>query len=370
MAWRDTLFRWFNPGNLSGISFGDWLTLLRANRFDVDPEYWPRAVAITASSLVNSLLGCWERNRFARFYEQVEVEPPIFIVGIPRSGTTHLHSLLAVDQRFAYPNFYEIHFPHIFLSTESFVACLISPFLPAKRLQDNVRMKFQVPGEDEAALCALTSCSPLLSGVFPRRSDFYLRYYSFREVPLNEIARWKMGLTLFLKKLAWKHRRPLILKSPGHLCRLRLLSETFPGAKFVHIHRHPYDVIRSVLFTQQTLRPYRTLQDRPVGLSGENIVERYRIAFEVFFEERCSLPKTNLHELSYEDLEGDPLGQVHQIYESLDLPGFADMEPALRSYLHSVSDYQRNVPPEISPELRALIARKCGRFFREYGYEM
>ena len=43
MAWRETFLRWFGPGMLGGVTFGDWLRLLRDNRFDVAPRALIRA---------------------------------------------------------------------------------------------------------------------------------------------------------------------------------------------------------------------------------------------------------------------------------------------------------------------------------------
>jgi hypothetical protein len=57
----------------------------------------------------------------------------LFILGIWRSGTTHLHNLFAQDDRFAYPTFYQVLYPHTFLTTEKSNAPLMGFFLPRKR---------------------------------------------------------------------------------------------------------------------------------------------------------------------------------------------------------------------------------------------
>src|SRR5262245_12738714 len=101
MSWRERLALWTGPGLLGGITLGDWLTLLRDNRFAVDPAYWWRAGVITLWSIRNSL-GRWrEEACHGKEICGVRVEPPLFIVGIWRSGTTHLQNLLALDSRFA-----------------------------------------------------------------------------------------------------------------------------------------------------------------------------------------------------------------------------------------------------------------------------
>src|SRR5438093_13148384 len=89
---------------LGGSTFRDWLRLLGKNRFDVDPRYWPRAALVTLNSLGNSLHG-WRENRlYGADIAKQTIQPPLFILGHWRTGTTHLHNLLAIDRRFAFPN--------------------------------------------------------------------------------------------------------------------------------------------------------------------------------------------------------------------------------------------------------------------------
>src|SRR6185312_2827714 len=89
---------------LEGITFDDWLRLLRRERFRVDPICWPRALWITALSVWNSTAARRVERRYGPAIATTRVEAPVFILGHYRSGTTHLHELLSVDPRFASPN--------------------------------------------------------------------------------------------------------------------------------------------------------------------------------------------------------------------------------------------------------------------------
>lgn len=103
MPWRESLLIKLGTGVFGGITFGRWLRMLRENDFAVDLPYWGRAAAITVLSIQNSLLAAFENFWYRQRISATKIEPPLFILGIWRSGTTHLHNLLAQDDRFAYP---------------------------------------------------------------------------------------------------------------------------------------------------------------------------------------------------------------------------------------------------------------------------
>jgi hypothetical protein len=176
MTWRNRLYLWLGPSILAGITFRDWWALLRENHFAVDRAYWLRAAVNTLGSLGNSLARWREEAAHGPGIAATEVEPPLFVLGIWRSGTTHLQNLLAVDDRFAFPNWYQVSYPHAFLSTEATAARLGGLLVPRRRFQDNMRIGFPLPAEDEFALCTATARSALLSWVFPRRAGHYDRY--------------------------------------------------------------------------------------------------------------------------------------------------------------------------------------------------
>jgi LPS sulfotransferase NodH len=168
--------------------------------------------------------------------------------------------------------------------------------------------------------------------------------------------------------MTWKFGRPLVLKSPPHTCRIRLLLEMFPDARFVHIHRDPYAVFRS---TRGTIRTDKTLCLQEASDSPDpdaRIIRRYRIMYDSFFEERHLIPEGRFHELSFEELERDPVGVVRRIYEHLDIHGFEEFEPSLKRYAGSVSGYRKNEFPELPETLREKIAHAWERSFEEWGY--
>src|SRR5690242_5113228 len=205
MSWRKRLILLCGPSILGGITFGDWLTLLRENGFAVDPAYWLRAGTITLGSLGNSLYRRREEANYGPAIRETRVEPPLFVLGIWRSGTTHLQNLLAVDARFAFPNWYQVAYPHSFLGTEARRSEFLGFFIPETRFQDNMGYGLRFPAEDEFALCITSARSPLMSWIFPRRAEHYARYGTLHDVLEAEVDEWQAALHAFVKKLAYKY---------------------------------------------------------------------------------------------------------------------------------------------------------------------
>jgi hypothetical protein len=368
MTWKESFSLHMAPGAFAGITFGRWLRVLRENYFDVDLRYWARAALVTAGSIGNSLLARMENLRYGRGIRETTVHPPLFVLGIWRSGTTHLHNLLARDDRFAYPSFFDVLYPHTFLSIEKTSSRLIAAFVPGKRPQDNMSMGVSEPQEDEFALCSLTGRSYLMTLAFPRRAKHYERYLTLRDVSAEELSEWKAALLGFVQKLAFKYGRPLVLKSPGHTARVQLLLSMFPGAKFVHIHRNPFEVFQSARHSVLKLAPYWTLQRSEYTELDDDIIRQYKQVCSAYLEEQSLIPRSHLYEISFARLEADPLSAMREIYQALDLPDFAYVAPKLKECLGSLAEYRRNVFREVPGDLRSRIAEEWRTWIEEWGY--
>jgi omega-hydroxy-beta-dihydromenaquinone-9 sulfotransferase len=367
MSWRKRFLLSFGPSILGGITFGDWLRLLSENRFDIHPSYWLRASIITACSLGNSLDRRREEAHYGRAIRDAIAAPPVFVLGLARSGTTHLQNLLAVDERFAFPNWYQAAYPHSFLGTEARRSKLLGFLVPETRFQDNMAYGLRFPAEDEFALCTISARSPLMSSIFPRRAEHYARYGTLDDVPEAEVAEWRAALLGFVKKLACKNGKPLVLKSPFHTGRIRRLLDIFPEAKFVHIHRDPYAVFPSACHTVREAMRYCTLQRHALDVE-EWTIRRYRELVDAFLAEKDAIPRGRFHELRYEDLERDPIGQMRSTYEALGLPDFGEVEPSVRRYAASLGGYQKNEYAEIDPATKERLRNEWQRAFSAWGY--
>lgn len=356
---------------LAGSTFGDWWRLLRENRFAVDPIYWHRAAFITVMSLLNSVNARKEKRLYGAAVSKTEItKPPLFILGHWRTGTTHLHNLLALDtDRFAYTNTYQVGSPHTFLSTEEVNAKRFAGLLPETRPMDRMALSMWTPQEDEFAVLFTSFRSPYLAQAFPRRRQYYDRYLTLRGISAAAIEKWKEGFLWFLKKLTWKYDRSLLLKSPPHTARLRLLLQLFPKARFIHLHRDPYRVFQSTRHLENVISKNQYLQDEDPP-SIDYILQRYNVMYDAFFEDRTLIPETQFRDIRFEELEQDPVGQVRKVYEKFNLSGFESLQPKLERYLESISGYKKNKYPELPAPLRHQIGQAWQRSFEEWNYPL
>lgn len=363
--------RWSISHNyLAGITAGDWWRLLRANRFAISPAYWHRAAFISLASVMNSFYARKERRQYGEAIDRVQItQPPLFILGHWRSGTTLLHNLLAQDtSQFGFANTYQVVNPKTFLTTEKTMTRRFARFVPPTRPMDNMSLSFDSPQEDEFAPLLLSLLSPYLGISFPRHIDAYARFLTFREASVQEAQQWQKALLWFCKKLTFRENKPLLLKSPPHTARIRLLLEIFPDARFVHIHRNPYRVFQSQRHFFNTAAWYTYLQKPNPATIDEGILARYRTMYDAYFEDLPQIPEGQFAEVRFEHLEQDPVGVTRRIYESLSLPGFRTFEPTLRAYSESLSGYHKNSFSPLAGPIRQHVAEEWATCFHQWGY--
>ena len=357
---------------VTGIELVEWMKLLRGAEWAPNLDYLHRFAQITGISLATTALGRVEDMLYARELANVEIDPtPLFVIGHWRSGTTHMHDLLGRDPNHSFTTVWQVIFPTVFLSAGGLGPRLLAGALPKKRTYDNMRMGWEEPAEDEIALFKLHGMSFYGAVLFPDAHAKYERYIDFLECTEAERERWKQTMKWFIKKVMLHNGgKRVIVKSCPHSARIRMLLELFPNAKFVHIHRNPYSVFQSTQHTVRTMSPWWTLQRHDHNGLEDRTIQQYKEVYDVFFAERELIPKGRLYDIGYEALEQDPLGQVKNIYEALDLPNFEHVAPALQQYVQSLSGYKKNTFQQLPADLRSRIAQSWRRCFDEWEYEI
>ena len=194
-------------------------------------------------------------------YAQTPVRSPIFVTGLPRTGTTFLHRLLAVDKQFRAPLLWELlactpninkprtketeaEYEEDLLKRKQFVKKLIEF---RKSVGDNTLSHIHTFDYDlpEECLVALTDEIPiqlsLLYGVYVSSEEFLnldqTKAYQWYRQQLQMIS-YQIGET--------KNPRKYMLKCPAHLSAIKPIATAFPDAKIIWTHRHPISAVTSL----------------------------------------------------------------------------------------------------------------------------
>jgi hypothetical protein len=356
------------PRMWHGCDFFAWIRLLVRNRFKVHWSYLYIAVVATFVTFTHTLLRWLQEAIFGRRIRKTKItQPPIFIIGHWRTGTTLLHEFLILDERFGYPSTYECLEPNHFLLTEKLFTRYLRFLVPAHRPMDNMKAGFDRPQEDEFALCMLGQPSPYLTIAFPNNPPQCQEFLDLENVSAGALRSWKRAFKQFLKQLTYKSGKRLVLKSPPHSARIKVLKEMFPGALFIHIVRDPYVVYPSTVNLWKTLYRTQGLQ-KPTyaGLEGQVLATFTRL-YQRLEEGSKLLNPNQFHELRYEDLVKDPVGQMRKLYDHFQLGGFDAFLPRLQAYLAGTRNYETN-KYQITQEQRALVTERWGDVIAKYGY--
>jgi hypothetical protein len=234
--------------------------------------------------------------------------PIVFIVGTPRSGTTLLYQLIARHLDVTYPN--------------NFVARYwLAPVIGMWRFERSyAREQSDIP---------LRSDFGGTKGPFsPHEFSWFWEFYTgFREVDdLSEDELNRIDWTTIrreLEGLSGYAGRPLVLKSLNYaVYNIHRFAEEFPTAKFLSIRRDPRFVVQSILESRRkrygdeslwwTIRPrdYQAWLHRPPLEQVCHQVDDIRRAIE---DGLAGLPANRKLEITYEDLIGDPYGQLSRV---------------------------------------------------------
>lgn len=276
---------------------------------------------------------------------ELEVPSPWFIVGLPRSGTTFLHRLLAQDPALRSAPFWEILNPLPLGNndTEIVPAAEVPPPQPDPRIAlaeqalsslhrvapELVRMhEMQAEAPDEElGLLALGFCS--MGFEFSFTVPSYVRYYASQD--------HEAGYRYFrrvLQTLQWlRGGSRWVLKAPSHMEQLKPLLAVFPDATVIQTHRDA--VTATVSLASLTCYGVRAYFDHPnplvMGRSLSGAVERLLRGID---RDRA-VGDPRFVDVQFAALMADPITMVRSIYSAAGRKLTAAAEQAMRGWMAS-----------------------------------
>ncbi|MEO8110500.1 MAG: sulfotransferase [Ginsengibacter sp.] len=298
---------------------------------------------------------------------------PVFILGFYRSGTSYLHQFLTQDDRFGYHNNFQMILPEIMLSSEKILSPFFNFICRLFNLQDPVhrkQMSFLFPGEEDAAMTTgLNSRGAQWGYFFPKiMMKHFRKYVLFENLPESEIEAWKRDFVFLLKKISLaNHGKQLVLKSPPNTARIKLLLSLFPKAKFIFIHRNPYEVYASnKRFWKVTNRIYALGDTRSVD-NNTIILETYAKIMHRYLSEKGLIPDGQLVEIPYSELIQKPTETMRKIYGTLQLDDFGFCENKMKAFTCAQKKFiqLKHLLPDSE---RKLVSEKLEHLIRYWNY--
>jgi Sulfotransferase family len=250
------------------------------------------------------------------------VTAPIFILGLPRSGTSFLHSLMAEDHDNQVPRNWQTIYP----------GPRPAGFNPAtdKRVRDVDKQLNLFAGlaPGFAAMHPITAnspqeCSEITAHVFQSlRFDTTFRVPSYLHWVETQGHRGAFEFhKRFLQYLQAGAASRWVLKCPDHTFSLDAILEVYPDARFVVVHRDPIAVLGSVAHLTEVLRkPFlRNIDPAEIGAQvGSRWIEGANLLLE--FDRRADVDPARKIHLHYEDVTRAPLAAIERIYGQFGLP--------------------------------------------------
>jgi len=325
---------------LVGIRFSKLIAMLKRNNgFSI--KYIKRVFVLFLGSFWSGFFTFLEKLRYGKKIEAVtDLKSPIFIVGNWRTGTTFLHQLLALDTQFNYLSVFAVSHPDHFVVSKKYYFAVMSRILNGTRPMDNVKVGIDEPQEDEYALVKLNKNMVLEKLIFQRSNDFFIDEKD-NFMPKNE-TQFIESIKMLMRKLQFLADRTPIFKNPFHSLRIPMLRKYFPKAKYIHIYRNPLDVIPSSIHMWNIVGKQNILKGKWIEPNIKIIATIYKRIVEGIRAEFKTMEENQHIEITFENLENNPIATVKSIYQKLELSFSSDYEKKLIAYCQDLKSYKKN----------------------------
>ena len=283
---------------------------------------------------------------FRRFPEIVEedIVEPLFIVGLPRTGTTMLHRTIAADHRMLAPLWYEVRYPSPALDWDFTLAG------DQRIVAARAEMQAMLDANPELlAIHPMDAVGPDEDIMLLEQSFYSFNIQAYADIP--SFDRWieaqdhTPGYQYFrrlLQFLQWQKRRSgqggerWVLKAPHHLHYMELVFKVFPDAKVVQSHRDPLETIPSLAsLIAGVWVIYSDVAD-PVRV-GSQWARKFASGMKHTMAVRERVPQGRFLDLWFADTVRQPLQEIQKVYDFLGM----ELTPQARAEMEHWQDFNR-----------------------------
>ena len=295
------------------------------------------------------------------------VEKPVFILGLPRTGTTFLQNLFFQDNRFRNLHYWE--------------QVAVGPQPAPENLQDNYIIKSCVSFVDKLKTIApeffiaheINPQGPEECNGLMERNFTSIIYFMFRNIPsyidwfqthdMTETYDYHKQQLQFLgyhfRKKQW------VLKAPVHLFFLKYLFKTYPDAQIVHLHRDPLEVIPSMASLVVISRQIHSNNVNSEETANQILNwTRKIITNSIAFRDETG--SDQFLDLAYTDLVENPLNTLTQIYKWLGVNINNEIQSNISSWFENSIRKRTGKPHHYSLEQFNLTETKIQNEFNHY----
>lgn len=325
--------------------------------------------------IVNRLHYVHDREQYPGIAD-VDVVKPVFIVGLPRTGTTILHDILNQDPANRAPLTWELMFPspppEAATGNDDPRVAACQATIPSGDVQSTMFKAMHPMGATLSQECVVmmgeAMCTPLFHNQFrvPTYQDWvdteadWSAVYEFHRLQLQHLWWRKPGDR-------W------MLKTGAHMWGLEQLLATYPDARIVFTHRDPVKSMTSYASLTALVRSRGSDEVDPIEIAAD-WTARLKMVLERSMAVRSAreYPDAVFYDMHFSDFVADQFTEVEKIYDALDLPmsdaGVAAMRTFIADNPKGKDGIHRYAPEEFGVD-PATVRREFAPYIERFGLE-
>jgi len=325
--------------------------------------------------VVNRLDYVHDREQYPEI-AQVDVVKPVFIVGLPRTGTTILHDILNQDPANRAPLTWELMFPspppEASVGNDDARVAACQATIPSGDLRSTMFKAMHPMGAALSQECVVmmgeAMCTPLFHNQFrvPTYQDW-----------VDTGADWATVYEFHRRQLQhlWWHKpgERWMLKTGAHMWGLAHLLETYPDARIVFTHRDPVKSMTSYASLTALVRSLGSDDVDPFEIAADWSA-RLKMVLERSMAVRNAreYPDAVFYDMYFPDFVADQFTEIEKIYDALDIPmsdeGAATMRAFIAEHPKGKDGIHRYAPEDFGVD-PATVRREFAPYIEHFGLE-